>query len=372
MIYLDNASTTKPAMEVVDAINSILIKEWYNPSGSYSSSVRANEALTEARKVIAESINASPDEIIFVSSGSEANNLAVKGFFDVNKDYGLITDRFSHSSVRSIKHWRYYLKNNRHGFIYNYSILETIEKMSLIYNLKPFFSIVGANNEFGTIQNIKHISQIIHNHNGILHVDAVQLYPEMKIDVKKFKIDMMSVSGHKFGCPPGVGFLYVRKGIKISPIISGQQEYSLRGGTENLAYIHSMSVAVNLIDYNENSKIKIIRDYAIDKLLEIEDSYLVGSREHRLSNNINICFRGIDSSSLILYLDNYGICVNNGSACNSSSYEPSKSLKALGMSDNDAHSCVRITLGKDSTVEEIDYLCKIIKQYCDVTKGQYY
>lgn len=356
MIYLDNASTTKVNEEVVETIVTMLKKHWFNPSGLYSGSLEAKKILDEARETCAKSINAKPEEIIFTSSGSESNNLAISGYLNSHDDYALITDRFEHSSVRNIKSFKYRISNNNKGIISLVSLQECCLNLYKTFSKKPLVSIVGANNEIGTIQNIKKISEIVHNHNGILHVDGVQLFPDMKIDVQELGIDMLSVSGHKIHAPAGCGFLYVKSGISISPIISGEQERGLRGGTENLAYICGMSKAIESLDYSVNEHIKNLRDYAIMKFLKIPNTCLVGSLNNRLSNNINICFKNIDAQDLVVRLGLFDICCNTGSACNTFSYEPSHVLKALGMSDKEALSCVRFSLNEEITKKDIDYV----------------
>lgn len=364
MIYLDNASTTKVKQEVIDIISDTMINHWYNPSGLYFGSRESHKLLNNARKCVADFINAKPEEIIFTSSGSESNNMAIKGFLNNNHDYVFIKDPLSHSSVIGIDALCNisFCNENGHVDIYN---LELICHRIKTNGGKPFLSIVEANNEIGTIQDVKKISRLIHKYGGVIHVDCTQSLPDHKIDVKKMDIDMMTVSGHKIGTPPGIAILYIKKGIEISPIINGEQENKLRGGTENLPYILGFEQAIKTLNYNKNQYIKDLRDYAIDRFTSIDKAYLVGDKKRRLCNNINICFKDIDAQALLYYLDLHGVCCSVGSACNSFNYKPSHVLKALMMSDEDALSCIRFTLSEDNTYDEIDkvyeFICNFYK-----------
>lgn len=236
----------------------------------------------------------------------------------------------------------------------------------------PIVTIVGASNEIGTIRDIKSISYIVHKYDGLLHVDAVQLFGETKLDVRELGIDLMSVSGHKIGTPAGIGFLYINKDIvkHYSPIISGNQEQGLRGGTENVPYILGLETAVKIIDFDKNNRIREVRDYCIEQLNCIPGTYLVGSRLNRLSNNINVCIKGVDAASLISYLDIYSIYVSGGSACDTGSYKPSHVLEAIELDKEDLHSCIRITIDRDITKDNIDYLVKIINQFLTRNRGE--
>lgn len=319
--------------------------------------------MDNARVVIAKSINCSPNEIIFTSSGSEANNLALAFAIFV------LIDPTSHASViNRIYNWK--LDVDDKGKISLESLSSNLNYTKIL-KLNPIVSICGANNEIGTIQPIKEISKICHENDALLHVDAVQLFPNQKIDVKDLGIDLMSVTGSKIGCPSGIGFLYVKNGIPTAPIIAGEQENGIRGGTENVPYILGLSEAVKLIDYSKIDHIKSLRDYFTNKLLKLPNTYLVGeSGDNRLANNINICFKGIEASSLLYYLDLYEIYASGESACNSKNLEPSHVLKAIHLNENDLHSCVRFTIGEYTTIDELEYAFKIIERF--VTRQNQY
>lgn len=369
MIYLDNASTTPILPEVIDEITNTLKNNWFNPSGLYHGSKESHNKMESARTIIANKIGANKEEIVFTSSGSESNNLAINGFLKNNEDYYYLYDPTSHSSVNNIKDIKH--KGNilvdQKGKVDLINLKQQCKELKSNHSRsKPFLSLLGANNEIGTIQDIKKISKLIHSYNGVLHVDAVQLFPNQKINVKELGIDMMTISAHKIGMASGIAALYVKKGISLSPIIFGEQENGLRGGTENLPYIMGFAKAVELLNYSDNKQIKLLRDYAIDRLSTLPNSCLVGSKKHRLANNINMCFKNVDSQGLIYYLALHGVCSSSGSACNSFSYKPSHVLKAIGMNDNNALSCIRFTLNKNNTHKEIDELYSYIFNYINM------
>lgn len=365
-IYLDYASTSPILPEVSEIIIDCIKYNWYNPSGLYYGSKQSHDLLNNARECIAKKINANKEEIIFTSSGSESNNLAIKGFLKCHRDYFFLCDPLCHSSVKNMNTLCYPLTVDNYGVIQEKPLIEVCEILKE-NNKKPFVHIVGANNEIGTIQDVKGISEIIHRYNGVIHVDAVQLFSNQYIDVEKLKIDLMSISGHKVGTPCGIACLYIKNNITISPIISGEQENGIRGGTENLPYIMGFKKAVEMLDYDTNKKITELRDYFIDKILTLSNTKLIGAKNCRLSNNINICFSGIDSQALVYYLDVHDICCSTGSACNSFKYEPSHVLKAIGLDDKEALSCIRFTLGRNTTIKELDEvfinICNFIKIY---------
>ena len=231
--------------------------------------------------------------------------------------------------------------------------------MQNVTNQNKLISIIFANNEIGTINDITKLSNVAHKYGAIFHTDATQYYPYYKIDVKSMGIDMMSVSGHKFGCPKGIGFLYVKKGIKLSPIIYGKQNNGLRGGTENVSYIVGLAKAIELLDYSKEKTLTDKYVYFLDKLYRVNMFnnnviYLNGSAESRLPNNINIQIKNVDAQMLIALFDLNGICVSSGSACHSGEKEPSRILQAIGLSDKEAKESIRITFSEDTTYEEID------------------
>ncbi|MFQ9922515.1 MAG: cysteine desulfurase family protein [Beduini sp.] len=367
MIYLDHAATTPVHKHVQNAIFRCLDQDWYNPSSSYQQGLFIREKIDQVRKDIADYIHCLPEEIIFTSSGSESNNLAIKGFLNANKNFILLIDPTSHSSIMNIKARRAKLEVNRNGIILPSFLIDRLDKADKLYQCRSLVTINGANNEIGTLQDIKKISSIIHTHQGILHIDAVQLFPTQRINVQELGIDMMSVSGHKFGCPKGIGFLYKRKSLRLEPIISGEQENSLRGGTENTPYIIGLGEALKNLTQTDfhlkNTYIAFKRDYFIQELETIDNTYLLGSKKHRLSNNINMCFKGIESHSLLSYLSLYNIAASSGSACNSLSLTPSHVISALGLDKADQMCCVRFTIDENTTLKEIDEVIHVIKRF---------
>lgn len=386
MIYLDNASTVKPSETAINAIMKIMNDVWMNPSSTYYGGREAKKILENSREEIRKIFNAgNNDKIVFTSSGSASNNLAIGGFrygkcgddkFNSNH-YILVMDSYAHSSSRKTVEENYkdeciIVQGNKEGFI---------DASDLTYDLdiikengmKPFVSIIGGNNEIGTVTNIKRVSEIVHEYNGILHVDATQLYPDRKIDMKKMGIDMLTFSGHKIGTPAGIGCLIIKDGINLSPLISGHQEYSLFSGTENVAMIYALAECAKDLEKHRKewgSKTKEVRDYFLDKCLKEFDCELVGTpiKAWRLKNNASIMFHGHDAKNIQMYLDNYDIFCSVGSACNSTEYKPSDVLKAIGLKDPDIYSVVRFSFSHDNTKEEVDQVIDIIKEYMETEK----
>ena len=361
MIYLDNAATTKPKPEVVAAVMKCLTTDWGNPSSIHSMGQNAKAIVDDARKAVADLIGAKPSEIIFTSGACEANSLALRGLLH-KVIYTLITTKIEHKSIINITHglWgTYMLDVDNNGVVATDDLERSLQR---IKGITPIVSIQYANNEIGTIQDMGEISRIVHEHGGILHTDATQIIPDRKIDVTG--IDMMSFSGQKLGAPKGIGVLYVREGIELSPIIYGSQERSRRGGTENVPYIVGLGEAVRHLEYPTGE----VRDYFVQQVLaQIPDCYLVGpTGENRLKNNASICFKGVSGEMMVVMLDQNGICVSSGSACNAG-MEVSHVLKAIGMSE-DAKSVVRFTFGDntkaevDIVVEELVKICKKLRQ----------
>ena len=360
MLYLDNAATTSVKKEVLDVIIDAMKNHWANPSSVYEFGLESKRIIENARCIIANSINAEPNEIIFTSGASEANALAIDGFLNANKNTYFITSNIEHSSIPSFKANNLVYTNGSGLILPNK--LDT--KLNRVTHANKLVSIMSANNEIGTINNISALSNIAHKYDAIFHTDATQYYPYYKIDVKSMGIDMMSVSGHKFGCPKGIGFLYVKKGITLSPIIYGTQNNGLRGGTENLPYIVGMAKAVELLDYSKEKELKEKWDYCLDKIYQMNvynPIYLNGHPADRLSNNINIQIDSIDAQMLIALLDVNGVCVSAGSACHAGDKEPSHVLKAIGLSDKEAKESIRITLSETITYEQIDKFVKTLE-----------
>ena len=379
-IYLDNASTTKPRKEVVDVILQYLTKDWKNPSSIYSDGVKTFNAINNSRKAIAKFINSDQDEIFFDSGSSESNCWAIQGYLlagvmDISTT-SIVTTKIEHKSImecvdamEQFGNCTYYcdvtyLDVDKDGFV-NMEQLESVFKDREepdYYDI--FVSIQLANNEVGTIQNIKAISDVIHKYGGVLHVDATQAFGQIPIDVKAMGIDMLSASAHKIGGVKGVGLLYKKKDIEIQPIIYGSQNAGLRGGTENVAGIVGFAKAVELASEEMEDKLalSVKRDYFINELTR-NGCKLNGASVHRLPNNINVMLpEGIGSEELLYMLDLDDIQCSAGSACNSHSKKPSYVLKALGLTDEEAARSVRFTISSDITYEAIDYVVeKIVK-----------
>ena len=386
-IYLDNASSVPVLDENLKLINDTLLN-WYNPNGLYNKSLNNRKIIEDMRKDILLSIGGNvEDKLIFTSSGSEANNMAL----DV-LNYAIVYDPTSHSSV--IDKCEYY--HNKGFPVYPLSVLDTgaIGLMDMYdklckaawnkNNMKPrnvIVSICGGNNENGHIQDLEEIINIIgtvkkhiqyatkEEFNIYLHVDAVQLIVQEKVNVCKKHIDMMTLSGHKIGSPYGIGLLYIKKGIDISPIIFGEQEYGLRGGTENLPYIASLYNSIKSINYDNIKYIDKLQKYMFVLLSMIDCCHIVGSINDRLSNNVSCLFKGYDGESIVNYLDLYGIQCSTGSACNSYKRIPSHVLKAMGYKDEECLSQVRFTIGSETRIEDIEYTVKIIKQFIASEEG---
>lgn len=359
MVYLDVAATTKPKQEVIDAMMPYLTEKWHNPSSLYSTSVQVKNDIENARKTIGEFINADAGEIYPTSGGSESNCWAIQGFVNNYPSPVVITSSIEHKSIMSCV-------DNIHATVEHISVdsngfvdIESLREKIIFYKAtlhNVLVSIQFANNEIGTIQDIKTIAGIAHRHGALFHVDAVQAFSQIPIDVKKLGIDMLSASGHKLGAPKGVGILYIKNGVKIKPLIYGSQMDGMRGGTENVPYIIGMAKAVELAKSSVKlqSRISLIRSYFIGQLESI-GCELNGSSDNRLPNNINVILpEGISGESLLYMMDLSAIMIATGSACNSRSVEPSYVLKAIGLSDEQAARSVRITFSSDITREEID------------------
>lgn len=368
-VYADNAATTKMSAAAIEAMTDCLNNCYGNPSGFYSLAQRAKERVESARLEIAEVINAEPREIIFTSGGSEADNQAILTAANIGKSKGkmhIITSAFEHHAVlHTIK------KLEKNGFSVTYlpvhenGLVKPEELENAINEQTCFVSIMTANNEIGTIQPISKLGAICKKHGVIFHTDAVQAVGHLEIDVKAENIDMLSASAHKFHGPKGVGFLYVRKGIRVSTLIEGgAQEKGKRAGTENVAGIVSMAAALKETYLNmqkDNAHMRQIRDYLIKGLSQIEHSALNGDGECRLAGNVNFSFEGIEGESILILLDQKGICASSGSACTSGALDPSHVLLAIGRVHDVAHGSLRLTIGEDITKEQADYIIENVK-----------
>lgn len=373
-IYLDHAATTYLDPRVKKAMEKYWSEDFGNPSAIYHEGRKAKRAIEESRKTISRIINSRPEEIIFTSGGTESNNLAIFGVARLTmsnprhrkSNLHIITTKFEHHSVLNpIK----FLE--KQGFDVTYLDVGKdgiVEPKDIEKALRPetiLISIIYANNEIGTIQPISEIAKIMKNHKAIFHIDACQATGYLDIDVEKLGVDMMTVNGSKIYGPKSVGFLYVKKGTKLSPIMyGGDQEKKLRPGTENVPAIIGLAEAIKLVDKEKKKEVKrltVLRDYFIGRLTnEIPNIFLNGHPTKRLPNNINISIMGIEGESVVLYLDNLGVSCSTGSACTSDSLEPSHVIMALGGSHELGHSSIRFSLGKRNTKKDIDYIMKIL------------
>ena len=370
MIYLDNAATTKTAPEVVAAMLPYFTEQYGNPSSIYSFASESKKAMEEARQVIAAGIGAEPGEIYFTSGGTEADNWAIKAVAEacVEKGRHMITTAIEHHAVlhtcRELEKKGFritYLPVDEFGRVQP----EMLEKA--ICPDTVLISVMFANNEIGTIEPIAQIGQIAAKHGVFFHTDAVQAYGQIPVDVNSCSIDLLSASAHKLNGPKGVGFLYIRKGLKIRPLLQGgTQERNRRAGTENLPGIVGFGAAakkaMNFMEEKIRKETKL-RDYLIDRIeREIPSCRLNGDRTNRLPNNVNFSFSGIEGESLVISLDLLGICASAGSACTSGSLEPSHVLSALGLDDKTAGGALRLTLSEETTKEELDVTVESIRK----------
>lgn len=364
MIYLDNAATTKVADSVVDAMLPYF-KEYYgNASSIYQLGAKSKEALDESREYIAGTLGAKTNEIYFTAGGSESDNWAIKATADAYAQKGkhIITSAIEHHAVL---HTCEYLE--KHGYEVTYvgvdenGVIKLDELKAAIRPDTILISVMFANNEIGTIQPIKEIGEIAKEHDILFHTDAVQAYAQVPINVDEMHIDMLSASGHKLNGPKGIGFLYIRKGIKIRSFVhGGQQERGRRAGTENIPGIVGLAAAAkrsfSMLEEKMKKEIEL-RDYLISRI-EAEISYcrLNGDRKKRLPNNVNFSFQFIEGESMLILLDSKGIAASSGSACTSGSLDPSHVLLAIGLPHEIAHGSLRLTLSEENTKEEMDYV----------------
>ena len=371
-VYLDNAATTKVKKEVVEAMLPYFTEQYYNPSSLYSPAAKIKEDIERARKIVGNFIKANGDEIYFTSSGSESNCWAISGFCHywntLNVRPVIITSTIEHKSIMEcVKNMIadvHYVDVDKSGLI-KLDVLSNLLNDASLWGLPLLCSFQLANNEVGTIQDIKKISIVIGQHGGLLHVDGVQAFGQIPIDVDEMGIDMLSVSGHKIGCPKGIGFLYIRKGTTISPMIYGSQMDGKHGGTENVPYIMGMAKAVELCDVSENKirEMQSKRDYFIGCLECKFGCKLNGHSTERLPNNINVALpQNITGEALLYTLDMSDIAISVGSACNSHSIEPSYTLKEIGLTNGEAMRTIRISLSNDITYEQIDYVINEIEK----------
>ena len=370
LIYLDNAATTRTAKEVVDAMLPYFTEHYGNPSSIYSLGAESKEAVTNAREIIAGTLGAQANEIYFTAGGSESDNWALKATAEAYESKGkhIITSAIEH---HAIMHTCDYLE--KRGFEITYvgvdenGILKLDELKAAIRPDTILISVMFANNEIGTIQPVREIGEIAKEHGILFHTDAVQAYGQLPINVDEYHIDMLSASGHKLNGPKGIGFLYIRKGVKIRSFVhGGQQERARRAGTENVTGIVGIGAAaqraVRIMEEKTKRETQL-RDYLIGRIeAEVPYCRLNGDRSRRLPNNVNFSFRFVEGESLLIMLDMEGICASSGSACTSGSLDPSHVLLAIGLPHEIAHGSLRLTLSEETTKEEIDTVVEAVKK----------
>ena len=369
IIYLDHAATTATRPEVVDAMLPYFTENFWNPSSVYTPALNNRKVVDESRETIARSLGTTPENIYFTAGGSESDNWALKCTAEAyaNKGKHIITSKIEH---HAILHTCEYLEKK--GFEITYidvdenGILKLDDLKAAIRPDTILISVMFANNEIGTIQPIKEIGEIAKEHGILFHTDAVQAYGHVPINVDDLHIDMMSASGHKINGPKGIGFLYIRTGVKIRSFIhGGAQERKRRAGTENVPGIVGFGKAAEIAAANMEERIKYeseLRDYLMDRVIaEIPYARINGSRENRLPNNANFSFQFIEGESMLIMLDDKGICGSSGSACTSGSLDPSHVLLAIGLPHEIAHGSLRLTLSEETTKEDIDYTVESLK-----------
>ena len=376
-IYLDNAATTKTRPEGVEAMLPYFTEYYGNPSSVYEFSNESKKAINRSRETIAEAIGAKTNEIYFTAGGTESDNWALAATAEAYQAKGnhIITSKIEHHAVL---HTCEYLE--KRGFEVTYldvdenGVIKLDELKKAIRPTTILISIMFANNEIGTIEPVKEIGEIAKEHGIIFHTDAVQAFGHVPINVDEYHIDMMSASGHKLNGPKGIGFLYIRTGIKTRSFMhGGAQERKRRGGTENVPGIvgfgKAVEIAVNTMEERTKRESEL-RDYLMNRVMaEVPYVRINGHRTSRLSNNVNFAFQFIEGESLLIMLDMDGICGSSGSACTSGSLDPSHVLLAIGLPHEIAHGSLRLTLNADNTMEEMDYVAESIKKIVEKLRG---
>lgn len=363
IVYMDHAATTYAAPEVVEAMLPYFSEKFGNPSSVYGIGQENKAAVEEARAKVAAAINAEPNEIYFTAGGTESDNWVLKGvaFANIRKGKHIITTAVEHHAILHAAEWLQsqgfevtYLPVDQYGMVSPADVEKAIRPDTIL------ISVMYANNEVGTIQPIAEIGAIARAHGIYFHTDAVQAVGHIPIDVKAEHIDMLSLSGHKFYGPKGIGVLYIRRGVRIQNLLhGGAQESRHRAGTENVAGIVGLGAAIERAVAampEESARLTAMRDHMIRELLKIPASHLNGHPTQRLPNNVNITFEYIEGEGILLLLNMFGICASTGSACNSASLEPSHVLTAMGVPHEIAHGSVRLTLGERNTEEDVSYV----------------
>ena len=366
-IYFDNAATTKVDEKVVKAMLQYFTEKYGNASSQHEKGREAYMALEKSREIIAKSINADNKEIYFTSGGTESDNWALKGIFFENKKTGknhIITTKIEHDSTLKTCEWLQtqgaeitYLDVDREGFIDLEQLKNSITEKTILV------SIIHGNNEIGTIQDLKKIGQICKEKNVLFHTDACQSFTKEPLNMRKQYLDLITINAHKIYGPKGVGALIVRKGVKITPLLhGGGHESGMRSGTENVPGIIGFAKAAELMRQKNVLYMKRLRDKLIKKVLRIKGTRLNGHPKKRLCNNVNIIFHGVEGEALLLRLDSHGIMCSTGSACSSNSLKPSHVLTAMGLKPEQAHSSIRFSVGKQNTLNEINYVVKVLEK----------
>lgn len=370
MIYLDNAATTKTAPEVIEAMLPYFGEQYGNPSAIYSLGSAAKKAVNQAKRAIAAAIGAKQEEIYFTSGGTEADNWALKCAAEAYQEKGkhLITTRIEHHAVLHTCAWLEkkgfevtYLPVNEEGLVDLEELKAAIRPDTIL------ISVMFANNEIGTIEPVAEIGAVAREHGILFHTDAVQAFGQLPLDVEELRIDLLSASGHKVNGPKGIGFLYVRSGLKLGSFFhGGAQERNRRAGTENVPGIVGLEAAaeraMRLME-EKTKKVSGLRDYLIRKIeAEIPYCRLNGHRTKRLPGNVNFSFSFVEGESVLIMLDMKGICASSGSACTSGALDPSHVLLAIGLEQSEAQGALRFTLSEENTVEEIDTVVDCLKQ----------
>lgn len=369
-LYLDNAATTKTAPEVVEAMLPYFTEHYGNPSSVYELASDSKKAVDDVRAVIAKALGAADNEIYFTAGGTESDNWALKAAAEAYREKGrhIITTKIEH---HAILHTAQYLEREGYEVTYldvdEYGLVKLDQLKAAIRPDTILISVMFANNEIGTIEPIKEIGQIAKEHGILFHTDAVQAFGKLPIQVDECHIDMLSASGHKLNGPKGIGFLYIRKGVKIRSFIhGGAQERKRRAGTENVPGIVGLGKAVELAVANmeeRSKKEEELRDYLLERVMkEVPYTRVNGHRTKRLPNNANFSFQFIEGESLLIMLDMEGICASSGSACTSGSLDPSHVLLAIGLPHEIAHGSLRLTLDDQITKEDLDYVVDAIKR----------
>lgn len=370
LIYMDNAATTQVYPEVLNEMLPYFTEHYGNPSAIYSFAGEAKRGVDHAREIVAKAIGAKTEEIYFTGGGSESDNWALKATAEAyaNKGKHIITTAIEHHAILHSAQWL-----EKHGYEVTYVGVDEDGKVKLDEleaAIRPdtiLISVMAANNEIGTIQPLKEIGAIAKKHGVLFHTDAVQAFAHIPIDVDEMNIDMLSASGHKINGPKGIGILYIRKGVKIRSFIhGGAQERQRRAGTHNVPGIVGIGKAteISIANMEKNNEYEIkLRDHLIERVLnEIPYSRLNGHRTDRLPNNANFCFRFIEGESMLILLDQAGICGSSGSACTSGSLDPSHVLLAIGLPHEIAHGSLRLTISEKTTMEDIDYTVDTLKK----------